>query len=231
MAEMQQAGLVLWRWLRLLLALAALAGACVLGYLSTLLMDRSMFQTEGSPAGAAMFVVLLCAPLGAVVLGAIAVTLIWPFWRRPAVAAPRSNSRESMRGPIATPAPVWRARRLTVGSTFLEAVSDGQHAVLWWGDSNQQWVSHNIQFKGDPATFRPCAAAGGETLMLPRAWWVPLSLAEHAIAAFEQNGGRSEMLSWKPLLPTVPIDDGLSTAQRWRQLVRHSFESGQLRSA
>jgi hypothetical protein len=69
---------------QLVRAMRAIAGVLLLlvaayaGWLTTLLFDTGHFRTEGSPAGAAIFVVLLMAPLVALVALVFAILLLRP---------------------------------------------------------------------------------------------------------------------------------------------------------
>lgn len=192
--------------------LAVLCLLIVAGYgfwLTTLLFEPSNFRTEGSPAGAGLFVVLLGAPVVGLVALIAAVTLATVDWGIGRMQRDLGASR-----PL--PAPRVRAAQWHAHPRGgrMGALLSGDHAILlhWPASGAQLWCSLRRDYQGRADAQLPFLSDAGTHLRLPASWTVPAAEAREALAHFIQLGERSERLLWEPL--DIPQGQG----EIWQRL-------------
>ncbi len=195
-----------WQLLNLLrpiFALALLAVSAYCAWLSLMLTDLGNFRTEGSPAGAGMFVVWMLFPVIALGAGLAGLLLLFlrpsppppPPMPFPLPAAPRA-------------AVVARAERIAApdGSVF-ELLCEGELALIWLRRPDGSGLrTHNAQWRGDVDKLAPFRAVDGSALRLPRAWAVSRVLAQHAAERFRTGDDWTGLLT---LRATPPLPDGI----------------------
>lgn len=193
----------LWNGFRILLGLGLVGLALVLGYASTALLDLGNFRTEGSPAGAAMFVVMLGFPPAALAALVAGILLI---------RGGRSAQVEGLPVFVDPPPPARREalwRRHPNGAT-LGMLVNGERAVLQFrpADGAALWCSDNPGYLGAPAATYPFLCSDAELVQLPTAWSVPAALAQRALQQFEANGERPMAIAWQSCAPSAGGSDG-----------------------
>jgi hypothetical protein len=187
---------------QLVRAMRAIAGVLLLlvaayaGWLTTLLFDTGHFRTEGSPAGAAIFVVLLMAPLVALVALVFAILLLRPSKaqvaaRMQAGSIPKSPEKASRRGE--------RWHRHANGARLGALFNDGRAVLLWIAADASSAQRTEGGVRNPRALTHPFVCRNGMLVQLPFLWTVPDTLAERGIARFEASGDCSEALGWRPL--------------------------------
>lgn len=185
------------------------------GWLSTHLLDMNNFRTEGSPAGAGLFVVFLCFPPIALASGIAGIVLL--------VTARRS--RETVRAPIRStppaspPARVEGRRIRSAEGATLEILEHGELAVVWMRRTDGSGLrSHNSRRHGE-VTYLPFRCADGAPVRLPGQWTVPAALARQAAADFESARDWTRRLGTAPT-PVVPVElrEG-DDRSRWAWLI------------
>lgn len=182
----------LWHGVRILLGLGLIGLALVLGYASTALLDMGNFRTEGSPAGAAMFVVMLGFPPAALAALVGGILLL---------RGGRSATVRSAPAFIAPPPParreaLWQAH---ADGALLGVLINGDSAVLQYrAPDGAVWRSDNPQYRGSAIARYPFVCSDGDLVQLPTAWTVPSALAQRAFDAFLADGARPAQVAWQP---------------------------------
>lgn len=199
--------------LRKLVVVCLLVVAAYAFWLTTSLFEPSNFQTEGSPAGTGLIVVVLLMPVVglAALIGAIVVaTVDWGIGRM------KRDLGESL------PAPPPRVRvaqwHAHPHGGRMGALLSGDHAIVlhWPPNGDQLWRSLRRDYQGRPDAQLPFRSDAGTPLRLPVSWTVPAAEARNALAHFIQLGERSTALSWEAL--KIPEGDG----EIWQRLERLS---------
>lgn len=192
-----------WRilnWLRPVLALALLAISTYCACLSLMLADPGNFRTEGSPAGALMFVVWLVFPVIALGTGLAGLLLLF---LRPSPPPPPPGPYPLPATPHEPPAPYAERIDGPEGSTF-DLLCHGDLAVIWLRRRNGSGLrTHNAQWRGDPGLVTPFRAPDGSSLRLPRAWAISTALARRVAERYRGGDDWTGLLTLRET-PPVP---------------------------
>ncbi|MCB1553250.1 MAG: hypothetical protein KDJ14_05530 [Xanthomonadales bacterium] len=204
--------------LRVISGVALLAVAAYAGWLSTALLKPGQFQTEGSPAGTLIFVVLLAAPVVSLAALAGGIFLLLLGVRRSSVEeAPAMPLRQAK-----TSAPRLSARRSELRhGRVMDLLVHDELAVLWMRDQTGSGLrTHNTQWRGD-TTYLVFRSVDNATLRLPRHWAVPRALAAQAMNDFERDEDWTVRVTARttPALTELPRD--AEDRVRWEWLVEH----------
>jgi hypothetical protein len=197
----------LWNGFRILLGLGLIGLALVLGYASTALFDLGNFRTEGSPAGTAMFAVMLGFPPAALAALVGGILLI----RGGRSATVRDLPVFADPPPPARREALWHTHASGCG---LGVLINGDSAVLQYREPGAPtvWCSHNTRFRGSSSARYPFLCANGELLQLPTAWTVPTPLAQRAMEAFLVDGARPAAIAWRAFVAPPEAEAGSAAA-------------------
>ncbi|MCB1634702.1 MAG: hypothetical protein KDI51_08940 [Xanthomonadales bacterium] len=164
----------------------------------SLFFNPGTFQTEGSPAGTGLFVVVLLLPVvglaalaGAVVMG----TVDWGIGRLRRELGSEAPSTSGFSGDRQASAYTHpRGGRI-------EAVFAQGRAVLFQrlDPSAPGWRTQRADYRGRPDALLPFRGLGGALLHLPVSWTVAEADARQALQFFIQYGERSDRLQWQAL--------------------------------
>jgi hypothetical protein len=202
-----------WAVVAAAVAMLFVAAQLVLFLLS---LDRSSFQTEGSPAGTGLFVLALAAPFGALFLGIGGLMLLWRSARR-LREAPDVVTIVPPAASAAAPAPEELRReerwhRHARGSR-LGVLLNGERAALLYlppGDV-PAWHSHRPGPHRDGTSTHPFRCADDGLVLLPVEWTVFAGQATLALEQFEHDGEAPAAVDWQPLRS---VADALTPLER-----------------
>ncbi len=201
--------------IRIALGLFLLAVALYAGWLSTYLLDPGFFRTEGSPAGAGLFVVFLGFPVIALASAIGGVALLLSGWRSRDAAAAAPH-----RAATRTATVIVESRRArSADGSVLDVLIHGDLAVVWMRRADGSGMrSHNARRHGE-GTYFPFRSTDGSPIRLPSQWTVPAALARQAAADFESARDWTRRLGTAPT-PAVPVEfrDG-DDRSRWSWLI------------
>jgi hypothetical protein len=195
------------RGIRAIGGVVLLLVAAYAGWLTTLLFDTANFRTEGSPAGAAIFAVLLMAPVVALFALVFAIQLL----RRRKAPDPARMQPGSV--PMSPPKAAKRGERWhhhANGARLGTLFNDGRAVLLWIAADASSAKRTEGGARNPRSLTHPFVCRNGVLVQLPFSWTVPDTLAEREIARFEASGDCSEALGWRAL--TVPVS---ADSQAW----------------
>jgi len=204
---------------RQLMALGLLVVSAYCAWLSLMLLDPGNFRTEGSPAGAGMFVVWMLFPLISLGTGLAGLFLLL---LRP--GSPRPVRTRRLPAARRLPAPPSAECIGGADGSALELLCLDDLAVLWLRRADGSGLrSHNAQWQGDPDTVLAFRAGSGESLRLPRQWAVAAGLARAAAGRFRAGHDWSSLLALRetPMLPPAIANGG--ERARWDWLRQQSI--------
>lgn len=204
--------LQLFNRLRQLFAIGLLVVCAYTGWLSLMLLDPGNFRTEGSPAGAGMFVVWMLFPVVSLATGIAGLLLLF---LRPSPPPPPPRTWPLPAAPRALVPPSAERIAGSEGSV-LELLCQDDLAVLWLRRPDGPGLrSHNAQWRGDADAVAAFRSVDGDALRLPRAWAVSAGLARQAGERFRDGGDWASLLSLRET-PPLPADlSGATDRRRW----------------
>lgn len=181
--------------LRWAVAAALLLGGCGIGLLGLSMLDEGIPQTDGSPAGTLIGVVMLAALLGAPFLllaGAVlAFKLSRAGWPQPGPGYTPIQALPALRGEF------WLQH---ADGAQLGALFHAGRALLVWDPGNGQPAECSLGAR--PSTRQPTHPFVDDRqrlLQLPYGLTLPEALARAALEHFRKTGQRAEGLAWTPL--------------------------------
>ncbi|MEZ5443697.1 MAG: hypothetical protein R3F15_19710 [Lysobacterales bacterium] len=195
------------------LVVALLLGVAIYAFwiFSSLFTSPGSFQTEGSPAGTGMAVIVLLTPvigLAALAAAVVVATIDWGIGRL------RRDLASDTRSTAATHWDRQASAYTHPRGGRIEAVFAQDRAVLFHRPepSAPGWRTQRTGYAGRPDALLPFRGVKGALLHLPVSWTVDEADARQALQFFIQYGERSEQLQWQAM--TVSAD----SEQIWSRL-------------
>jgi len=204
--------LQLFNRLRIAFAVGLLAVSVYTGWLSTYLFEPSTFRTEGSPAGAGLFVVFLLFPVVSLATG---VSGLLVLFLRPSPPPPP---------PSRPPMPVFRSERASGADGWtLDLLANDALAVLWMHHAEREGLrSNNSQWPRDNDTLLRFRTSDGREVRLPRRWAIATAMAQRAVETFRSAGDPTRFFTGVTV-PAPPRDQTMSERERWDWLRQNTL--------